>query len=139
MTVTSPGWYPDGSGNIRFWDGQQWTAQTQPAGPVSVAPAFVHRIDGGQVYGPGGATNVFVTAPSTQNAMGITGFVLSLVALLFSWIPVFSWVLWILGIVFSAIGIFRQPRGLAIAGLAISLVGVLLTAVVFAGMISFLW
>ncbi|WP_181407491.1 DUF2510 domain-containing protein [Nocardioides sambongensis] len=27
---TPPGWYPDGQGNQRWWDGTQWTDHTQP-------------------------------------------------------------------------------------------------------------
>ena len=26
-----PGWYPDGAGGERWWDGQQWTDQSRPA------------------------------------------------------------------------------------------------------------
>ncbi len=29
-----PGWYPDGSGATRYWDGTQWTQQTQAGMPV---------------------------------------------------------------------------------------------------------
>lgn len=29
---TPPGWYPDGQGSQRWWDGTQWTDHTQPAG-----------------------------------------------------------------------------------------------------------
>jgi uncharacterized Tic20 family protein len=32
---TPPGWYPDGSGQTRWWDGQQWG---QVAAPVPTAP-----------------------------------------------------------------------------------------------------
>lgn len=34
---TPAGWYPDGTGARRWWDGQQWTAHTQPA--EGAAPA----------------------------------------------------------------------------------------------------
>ncbi len=27
--MTTPGWYDDGSGTQRWWDGQRWTEQTQ--------------------------------------------------------------------------------------------------------------
>lgn len=54
------------------------------------------------------------------NGLGTAGFVLALLSLLFSWTPVVNWILWVLGFIFSFIGIFKSPRGLAIAGLVIS-------------------
>ena len=57
-----------------------------------------------------------------SNGLGTAGFVLALLALLGCWIPVLNWILWLLGFIFSFIGIFKSPRGLAIAGLCISLV-----------------
>lgn len=54
--------------------------------------------------------------------MGTAGFVLSLVSVFIGWVPFVGWLIWILGSVFSFIGLFRQPRGLAIAGVIISLV-----------------
>lgn len=57
-----------------------------------------------------------------SNGLGTAGFVLALLALLGCWVPVLNWILWLLGFIFSFIGIFKSPRGLAIAGLCISLV-----------------
>ena len=57
-----------------------------------------------------------------SNGLGPAGFVLALLALLGCWIPVLNWILWLRGFIFSFIGIFKSPRGLAIAGLCISLV-----------------
>lgn len=35
----APGWYPDGSGALRWWDGTQWTAHVQAtAGAPATAP-----------------------------------------------------------------------------------------------------
>ncbi len=65
------------------------------------------------------------TYPPRNNSLGIAGFVLALLGLLLSWIPVFGWVLWVLGVVFSFIGVFKVPRGLAIAGLVISFIGLI--------------
>ena len=40
MSTTPPGWYPDGQGGQRWWDGNQWTEHTQPAqGDAPEAPA----------------------------------------------------------------------------------------------------
>lgn len=87
-------------------------------------------------------TNVYVqnvVQSPQKNSLGTAGFVLSLVALLVGWVPVLGWIAWILGAIFSGIGIFRKPRGLAIAGVCISffwliifalIVGVFMTAAV---------
>ena len=66
-----------------------------------------------------------------SNGVGVTGFILAILGLFLGWIPVLGWIIWILGLLFSAIGIFKKPRGLAIAGLVISLIGVILILVVF--------
>lgn len=68
-------------------------------------------------------------APSAEkNGLGTAGFVLSLIALFFGWI------IWILGLIFSFIGVFKRPRGLAIAGLIISVVDLILILFVFAAL-----
>lgn len=61
-----------------------------------------------------------------SNGVGTGGFVLALIAFLFGWVPVLGWILWGLGLILSFIGVFRSPRGLAIAGLVISLIGLIL-------------
>ncbi|WP_298887838.1 hypothetical protein [Porphyromonas vaginalis] len=77
-----------------------------------------------------------------KNLLGTTGFALSLVALVVGWFPVVGWIVWVLGAIFSTIGIFRKPRSLAIAGACISffwliifvlIFGVFMTAVVADG------
>ena len=57
-----------------------------------------------------------------SNGIGTAGFVLALVTVFFSWLPFVGALTWILGVVFSAIGLGRKPRGLAVAGLIISLI-----------------
>ena len=70
-----------------------------------------------------------VAAPS-ENGLGIAGFILSLIGL------VSCGLLSPLGLVFSFAGMFRRPRGLAIAGLVLGLLGSLwvVIAVVFIGL-----
>ena len=67
-----------------------------------------------------------------SNGIGTAGFIIALVALFLGWIPIFGWILWVLGVVFSFIGVFKSPRGLSIAGLVISFIGVILIVFVFA-------
>lgn len=57
---------------------------------------------------------------SNSNVAGISGFVLSCLALTFGWVPFIGGILWILGVAFSCIGLFYHPRGWAWAGFAIS-------------------
>ena len=69
---------------------------------------------------------VVVNQKSQSNGLGTTGFICALLAILLSWIPGLDWILWLLGLIFSLIGCFKAPRGLAIAGLVISLLDLLL-------------
>ena len=79
------------------------------------------------------------------NGIGTAGFILALLTLFLGWIPVLGWIMWVLGLIFSAIGIGRakktgKGKGLSIAGLVISLLGVifiLLLAGTLAALIGF--
>ena len=61
-----------------------------------------------------------------KNGMAIAGFILSLVAVFSSTLPVARWIVWVLGFIFSIIGLTKKPRGFAVAGLIISLFGLML-------------
>ena len=37
------GWYPDSTGTVRWWDGEQWTLHTPPSPPTQLAPRSGHR------------------------------------------------------------------------------------------------
>jgi hypothetical protein len=72
----------------------------------------------------------YVAQPS--NGMGVTSLVLGIVGLLFSFVPVIgviAWPLVILGTIFGGVGISKanqvpgMPKGMAVAGLVCSLVG----------------
>lgn len=78
---------------------------------------------------------IIINQQNRSNGLGTAGFVLALVGLFVSWIPVLGWIVWLLGLVFSFCGIFRSPKGLAIAGLVISLIG-LIVLIVFIGAIA---
>ncbi|HEX4724307.1 MAG TPA: DUF4190 domain-containing protein [Pseudonocardiaceae bacterium] len=85
----------------------------------------------------------FPTAPAAppqqlqrpQNGLGTAGFVLGLIGLVFSVIPIIGVVAWplvILGLIFSLIGFFRgragraTNKGLALAGAILSVIGLLM-------------
>lgn len=65
------------------------------------------------------------------NGMAIAGLVLAICAIAVSWLPGVNFVCWILGLIFSIIGLRNANRGapyrgLAIAGLVVSLAGIVL-------------
>lgn len=78
-----------------------------------------------------------VHAPEKKtNGIGTAGFVLALLGVILSWVPVLGWILWLLGLIFSGVGLSKQPKGLAIAGLVISLISLVILILVigvFAG------
>ena len=75
---------------------------------------------------------------TNKNGLGVAGFVIALVGLLFSWIPivnVFSvWLCW-LGLILSLVAVFlkNKKKGLAIAGIVLGAVGIGLYYLVYAG------
>lgn len=77
-----------------------------------------------------GQTIIIQNESPKSNGIGTAGFVLALIAFFIGWIPIigqiFGFFIWLLGLIFSFIGIFRKPKGLAIAGLVISLFWVII-------------
>ncbi len=73
-----------------------------------------------------------------SNGIGVAGFVLALIALFLGWVPVWGWLLWLLGLIFSFCGIFKTPRGLAVAGLIISLVDLIFLILLSLGIFAVL-
>lgn len=65
-----------------------------------------------------------------SNGIGTAGFVLAVIALFLSWIPVFGWVLWFLGFIFSFVGVLGRPKGLSFTGLVISCINLIILIVV---------
>ncbi|WP_406636482.1 DUF4190 domain-containing protein [Amycolatopsis sp. WGS_07] len=81
---------------------------------------------------------VYAPALPPRNGIGITGFVLGLVGLVFSPIPfvgVVAWPLVVLGLVFSIVGLVRVKggkatnKGLSITGIALSALGLVVCVV----------
>ncbi|MGW8565944.1 DUF2510 domain-containing protein [Isoptericola sp. NPDC055881] len=51
MADTKAGWYDDGSGTTRWWDGSRWTDQTQPPPPSADGGGLVQRLQAEAVAG----------------------------------------------------------------------------------------
>lgn len=79
---------------------------------------------------------IIIQQPSRQsNGTGTAGFILALISLVLSWVPGVGWIVWFLGFLLSFIGMFRTPRGLAIAGFIISIID-LIILLVFVGALA---
>ena len=86
--------------------------------------------------GQSGQTVIINQTESNKNGVGIAGFVLALIAIFLGWVPVLGWIIWVLGLILSFVGVFKKPRGMAIAGLVISLIGIILLLTVFAAILG---
>lgn len=66
---------------------------------------------------------VYVNVPGkSSNGIGTAGLVFAIIGLFVGWIPVLGWIVWFFGALFSFIGLFKSPRGCAIAGFIISFI-----------------
>lgn len=112
----------DNSGNqANRPDGMPPYSDEQPCG----APRYHYAPGSGQPSGQP-PYQQWGMAPAAYrretNGMGTAGFVLAVISLCGSWLPFVGGLTWLLGLIFSIIGVTRRPRGLAVAGLVISIV-----------------
>ena len=113
------------------------------SGPQSEQPARNEGMPPQQprYQGTTPTTNVYVNATPAQamqsqpvrqkNGPGSAGLVLSILGLVLCWVPIANVILWFLGFLFSFIGMFKRPKGKAIAGLVISIVCLVVLIVLF--------
>ena len=86
--------------------------------------------DNNRPYNPNERVVYVKDKPQKTNGIGLAGFIISLLCLLGFWVPVANWIMWTIGLIFSLIGVFKKPRGFAIAGLCISFADILMIQVV---------
>lgn len=73
-----------------------------------------------------------------SNGIGTAGFVFAILSLLVSWAPIVGWIIWFFGFLFSFIGMFKSPRGLAVTGFLISIIDLIVLVVVVGSLASLL-
>lgn len=78
------------------------------------------------------------TPVAKSNGLGTAGFVLALLGMIFCWVPGLGVILWLLGLILSFCAIFKQPRGLAIAGLVISFIDLIILITVLGSIAAML-
>lgn len=116
---TPPGWYADGAGSERWWDGRGWTTYTRPHEiPQNLVPSDTEARRGRRGRG----------------ILAAIAFVLALVALLLMGaanrlVPLLGLVVWVPALIAVALGVIAlarraRGRGLAIAAIITSVVAV---------------
>ena len=83
-----------------------------------------------------GQTVIINQPAKTSNGIGTAGFVLAIIAIFFGWVPILGWILWLLGLILSFVGVMKHPMGLAIAGLIISFIGINIFLTVFGAILG---
>ena len=84
-----------------------------------------------------GTQTIYVNQVTKEsNGIGTAGFLLSIIAIFLGWIPFLGWLIWLLGLILSFAGVFKNPKGLAIAGLVISFIGIILLIAVFGALLG---
>lgn len=86
---------------------------------------------------PHNGTTVVVQG-NTSNGLGTAGFILALLSLVFCWVPWVNIILWLLGLIFSFVGLFISPRGFAIAGFILSFIGIIAIYSIMGSIVAFL-
>lgn len=89
---------------------------------------------GQKAQSPNNPTIVINQQNPPTNGIGVAGFVVALVTLFLFWVPVLNWILWLVGLVLSALGLRKKPKALAIAGVIISIVVLILMIVAAASL-----
>ena len=72
--------------------------------------------------------------PRKSSGMAIAGLIMGIFALVLCWFPVVNWILGLLGLIFSIIGIAKKnggAKGAAIAGLILTILGAILSIAMF--------
>ena len=153
------GWYNDGQGAQRYWDGTQWTEHTAPLAPTAPAASQAETVPYGVAapadqsatvpYGavpaaavtapgaaPGSPPPGGTPEPPTTNILGIIALVTAAIGFVFAVIPfvqIVGWILLPIAFVLSIVALFLKGRKWpAITALILSVVGGIVAAVVFA-------
>jgi hypothetical protein len=143
---TPAGWYDDGSGRQRWWDGSQWTENYAPAGDG--APADESAASGGDSAAPAAGSDGYAapahapvapasTAPAQAPTLGFIGLGLAVLGTVLACIPSFvtfgigSFVL-LAAFVVSLIAVFKRGtvKWPSIVGIALSIIGGIIGAIV---------
>ncbi len=75
--------------------------------------------------------------------MGVAGMVLGILAVVFFWVPILNWILILVGLPLSIVGLVvgkqrGEPTGMAIAGIVLNCIPIVINIIVIVAIGSFL-
>ncbi|KJQ54381.1 DUF2510 domain-containing protein [Microbacterium sp. SA39] len=122
---TPAGWYDDGSGRQRWWDGQQWGAFADAGNEQTLTTTDVPDPSAG-------------AAPKKLNVVALVSAIAAAIGFILACIPVTiiaGWIVLSLTFVLSIVSLFFKgdKKWLGIVGLVLSIVGPIIGVVVFLG------
>ncbi|MFJ4223717.1 hypothetical protein [Microbacterium sp. NPDC089695] len=131
---TPAGWYDDGSGRQRWWDGQAWGqfADEAPAfaSQASAAPAYAAAVLQGALVGE-----------KKLNVLALVSLIVAVIGFIFACVPgalIIGWILLPIAFVLSIVSLFLKgdKKWLGIIALVLSIVGTIVGVMVFIGVIA---
>ncbi len=136
---TPAGWYDDGSGRQRWWDGTQWTENYAPAGEGDHGAAGQAEPAQSNVPYPGTSLASPASAgPKLTPTLGFVGLGLAVLGTILACIPtvatfVIGGVVLLAALVVSLIAVFKKntTKWPSIVGIVLSVVGGIIGAIVF--------
>ncbi|MFK3834530.1 DUF2510 domain-containing protein [Microbacterium sp. NPDC087868] len=152
---TPAGWYDDGSGRQRWWDGQQWgnfadeASAPEPTAPVAPAaqadfsaPAPAPAFAGASAPAyPGAHTAVAEEPKKKLNVLALVAAIVGAVGFIFACVPgalILGWILLPIAFILSIVALFLKgdKKWLAFIGLGLSIVGTIVGFVVFFAVVA---
>lgn len=155
---TPAGWYDDGSGRQRWWDGQQWgtfadeaSAPAAPATPDfsapadSTAPAYGYAgataTSTSPYTYPGAPTGAELEGKKKLNILALVSAIVAAIGFIFACIPgalIIGWILLPIAFILSIVALFLKgdKKWLAFVGLGVSILGTIVGFIVFFAVVA---